>query len=546
MAPSSRFPRADVLVVGAGAAGALISHTLARAGMKVVCLEQGGWVAADEHPHARASWEWERASNWSTEVNVRGRSDDYPIDTTDEHTLMWNGVGGSTVVYTAIWPRLRPSDFRKGTEHGCAPDWPLTYEDLEPYYDRADRLIGVSGLAGDPAIPARGDFSTPPLALGNFGRTIGRGFDRLGWHWWPIPCAILSEDQDGRKGCNNCGNCQSGCPRGALADMSQMLWPAALHAGAELRTGARVERIELDSLGAARGAVYVDRATGNRILQEADIVVVACNGIGTPRLLLLSESARHPNGLANSSDQVGRNLMHHTLVVSEIWVKDPLASHAGATGALICEEFAETDTARGFINGFNINILRPNGAGDQMSGSFGGNVAPWGPEHHSWFRSHFDHAFVAGAIGDDLPQPDNRVTLSKTLADGDGLPSAHIRYIPHQNDNLMMGWAGERLKDLAAAVDATDFRINDFMENGVYRPPAWHLLGTARMGTDREQSVTNGWHQSWDVPNLYIVDGSSFPSGGPVNPTSTICALALRAAEHIRDNRYAARADRAL
>lgn len=528
--------RADVLIVGAGASGALMALSLAKAGLKVVCLEQGGWAAPDDHPHGRATWEWERTNSWATEVNVRNRAGDYPIDTGDEHTLMWNGVGGSTVVYTAIWPRLRPADFRKGREHGCAPDWPISYEDLEPYYDRSDALLGVSGLAGDPAIPRRAGFSTPPLALGDFGRVVSRGFDRLGWHWWPIPSAIISEDYDGRAGCNNCGNCQSGCSRGSMADMSQVIWPQAMRAGARLRLGARVERIETDAAGQATGAVYVDRATGDRHFQAADIVVVACNGVGTPRLLLMSESGSHPHGLANSSDQVGRNLMHHTLVVSEIWVNDPIASHIGATGALISEEFAETDVGRGFVNGFNMNLLRPNGAGDQMLGSFSGNVAPWGKDHHAWFNRHFDHVFCAGAIGDDLPQPDNRVTLSTTLADDSGLPAPHIRYKPHENDWRMMRWAAKRLEEVAGAVDAFDFKLNDYLENGVYRPPAWHLLGTARMGDDPATSVTNRWHQTWDVPNLYVVDGSSFPSGGPVNPTSTICALAIRAAERIRDN----------
>jgi choline dehydrogenase-like flavoprotein len=229
--------------------------------------------------------------------------------------------------------------------------------------------------------------------------------------------------------------------------------------------------------------------------------------------------------------------MHHTLVVSEIWVDAPVASHIGATGALICEEFAETDVRRGFINGFNINVLRPNGAGDQMLGSFSGNAAPWGKTHHTWFERHFDHVFCAGAIGDDLPQADNRVSLSSKLFDDTGLPAAHIRYRPHENDWRMMRWAAGRLKELAGAVDAFDFKLNDYLEDGIYRPPAWHLLGTARMGDSPETSVTDRWHQSWDVPNLYIIDGSSFPTGGPVNPTSTICALALRAADYLRKNR---------
>ena len=537
MSKLRKLDHADVLVVGAGAGGALTSLVLAQAGLSVVCLEQGGWVSAQDHPHHDQDWQWQRQTNWNTEVNVRADEADYPIDTQSEHTLMWSGVGGSTIHYTAIWPRLRPADFRKRTEHGLAPDWPIAYEDLEPFYRISDQLAGVSGWPGDPAVPPQGPFPTGPLPLGRLGKTVAQGFDRLGWHWWPIPNAIVSENYDGRLACNHCGNCQSGCPRGSLHDMSLTIWPQALAAGADLRTNARVERIEVDGDGRATGAVFVDRMSKVRYRQSADIVVLACNGIGTPRLLLLSECNRFPRGLANSSDQVGRNLMHHTLAATEIWVEQPLDSHMGASGVLISEEFAETDPSRGFVNGFNINILRPNGAAEQAIGSFSGNIAPWGADHHRWFREHFSHNFGAFAIGDDLPHPDNRVTLSSSLKDSDGLPGAKINYQPHDNDWRMMRYATERLRELAAAVDAFDFKIEDYQVPGRgYQPPAWHLLGTCRMGADPETSVTNGWHRCWDVANLFIVDGSSFPTGGPVNPTSTICALALRAGAYIRDN----------
>lgn len=537
MAERRKLDHADVLVVGSGVGGALVTLVLAQAGLKVVCLEQGPWVLPKDHPHTSVDWQWRRQTDWNTEVNARNDPADYPIDTESEHTLMWSGVGGSTIHYTAIWPRLRPSDFRKGSEHGLAPDWPLSYEDLEPFFEISDQLAGVSGWAGDPAIPPRGPFQTAPLPLGRLGRTVARGFDKLGWHWWPIPNAIISQDYQGRLACNHCGNCQSGCPRGSLHDLSITVWPKAMAAGATLRANARVERIELDERGQAKGVVYVDRLSQVRYRQTADIVVVACNGIGTPRLLLLSECNRFPRGLANSSDQVGRNLMHHTLAATEIWVDEPLDSHMGVSGALISEEFAETDITRGFVNGFNINVLRPNAAGEQALGSFSGNVAPWGAEHHRWFKRHFSHNFGAFAIGDDLPHPDNRVTLSPTLKDSDGLAAAKVVYRPHQNDWRMMRYATERLKELAAAVNAVDFKIEDYRVPGRgYQPPAWHLLGTCRMGEHPETSVTNRWHQCWDVPNLYIVDGSSFPTGGPVNPTSTIGALALRAGSYIRDH----------
>lgn len=334
----------DVVIVGAGCAGSIMAMVLAEAGMKTVCLEQGHWWRPEDFPHTKADWEWRRLTDWSTAVNVRRKPHDYPVDTTDEATLMWSGVGGATAIYTATWPRFRPSDFRKGKEHGLAPDWPIAYEDLAPFYDATDALMGVSGALGDPAIPPRGPFQTRPLPPTPIGKVTARGFEKLGWHYWPMPCAILSEDWQGRPACTGCGACQSGCPTGALNNTAITIWPRALAAACELRTGARVEQIETGPDGRATGVVYLDRNSGVRHRQEAKIVVVACNGVGTPRLLLLSASGKHPNGLANGSDQVGRNLMHHVLSIVEIWTGQRLDSHQGVvSSAWISEEFAETD-----------------------------------------------------------------------------------------------------------------------------------------------------------------------------------------------------------
>ena len=386
-------------------------------------------------PITAGTGEWRRATDWSIAVNVRSQAHDYPVDTTDETTLMWNGVGGSTGIYTATWPRYRPSDFRKGAEHGLAPDWPISYEDLAPYFDMADEACGISGWAGDPAMPPRGPFQTCPGPPGAMGEAVVRGFDALGWHWWPMPCAILAEGYDGRLACNNCGACQSGCPRGSLNDMAVTHWPKALASGVELRTDSRVERIETDASGRATGVVYVERNTGVRHVQSADIVILAANGVGTPRLLLLSESAAHPNGLANRSDQVGRNLIHHTLGMVECWVDGPTESHKGLISAIaICEEFAESDTSRGFVNGFTLHIVRQNGAGYQALGSHSGNVAPWGADHHAWFARHFGHGMGILIVGDDLPRPGNRVTLSDTVVDSSGLPAPRIAYGMCEND----------------------------------------------------------------------------------------------------------------
>lgn len=490
------------------------------------------------NPHSNPDWEWRRATTWNTAPNIRRRGADYPVDSENERTLMWNGVGGSTTVYTATWPRFRPSDFRKGTKHGLQPDWPISYEDLAPWFEAHDAIAGVSGHPGDPAMPERGPFPTPPLPPGPVGPIVAKGFRKLGWHYWPMPAAIVSEEYNGRPACNNCGACQSGCPRGSLHNVAFTVWPRALAAGTDLRPFARVLRIESDDSGRATGATYVDRTTGQRWFQPARHVVVAGNGVGTPRLLLNSATRRFPHGLANSSDQVGRNLMHHGLATIEAWTDTVTDSHKGIISAVhICEEFAETDPSRGFVNGVTLHICKQNGAGYQANGSHSGNVAPWGEGHHAWFRRHFGHGFTILVVGDDLPLPENRVTLSPDQTDTDGMPAAKIAYRLCDNDRRQMDFGIARAVELAHAVDAFDIKVNDFSVPGKgYHPGAWHLLGTCRMGSDPADSVVDQWHRAWDVPNLSIMDGSVLPTGGAVNPTSTIGALVLRAAAHLRDD----------
>ena len=444
---------------------------------------------------------------------------------------MWNGVGGSTNVYGAIWPRYRPSDFRKGDEHGLQPNWPIAYEDLAPFYEQADRLIGTSGLAGDPAMPPREQCPTGPLPFTKAAKRLSSGFDNLGWHWWPVEAAVVSENYDGRPGCNGCGIC-NGCPRGSMSKFSHSVWPKAIKGGTKLRPHARVLRIEKGRDGRATGAVFVDRNSGEAEFQAAKIVIVAANGVGTPRLLLASDN------LANSSDQVGRNLLHHTLVAMQMWVEEPIESHMGYVGSMISREFAETDVSRGFVNGFQFNCLTgTSSAGEAAAGWLTDTKAPWGRDHHSWFEKRFGHSIGVFAIGDDLPNPNNRITIDPTVRDDSGLPAAKLFYEPGENDRRMMNFQLDRLVDIAKATGAFDYKLTDYRDaQGVYRTPAWHMIGTCRMGADPETSVVNKWQQSWDVPNLFIVDGSVLATGGVVNPTSTISALALRAATYIRDN----------
>ncbi len=520
---------ADVLIVGAGASGAAAAWSLSRQGLAVVCLEQGGWVEPPSYPHWKSDWELHRQTDFAKDPNVRRWAEDYPLDNSDTPItpLMFNAVGGSTIHWTGHFPRFRPSDFRVRSLDGVADDWPLTYWDLEPYYEQNDAFIGVSGVAGDPGYPARTARHGPPFGLGNAGEAYVRGLERLGWHWWPSDSALLTAPhQPGRQVCNGCGPCDLGCPIGALSSAQVTYWPAALEAGAELRTHARVREITVDVNGHATGAVYY-HAEGRVREQRARAVILACNGIGTPRLLLNSASGRFPNGLANSSGLVGQNLMFHPFGFVTGVFDEPIDGHKGPIGSfLYCHEFYETDPSRGFVRGVQLQLNRDTGPVAAALGGFTGHPVAWGRDHHRQVRERYRHALTIGVLVDDLPERHNTVTLSPALVDGHGIPAPKITYTLSENSKRALTFGAERAAELLEAAGA-----RTVLRDVQARDSGWHLMGTARMGTDPETSVVDPWGRAHDVPNLFIVDASVFVTGAAVNPTTTIQALALRTSE---------------
>lgn len=526
----ARWHEPDVLIVGAGASGAAVAWSLARRGFRVVCLDQGDWVDPRTLPHYSSDWELRRLTDFHPDPNVRQRPEDYPVNARDSTyiPLMFNAVGGSTIHWSAHFPRYHPSDFCVRSLDGVADDWPLTYEELEPFYDQNDRFIGVSGLAGDASQPARSPRQTPPLGIGTMGETIARGFDRLGWHWWVSDGAIISEPFGGRSPCNYCGPCDIGCPTGARSSADVTYWPAALQRGVELRTRCRVREITVDERGRARGAVYYD-GDGRLREQRAPLIVLACNGVGTPRLLLNSASPAFPDGLANRSGLVGKNLMYHCYSVVGGTFDRPLDSYQGPVGNVIfCHEFYETDPKRDFVRGYQLQIGRQSGP---VSTALGGLLAqriPWGQDHHRVFAERFSRMVLIGVMGEDLPETANEVAIDPSLTDADGIPAPVVRYRLSENSLKMLDHGVARAREVLEAAGAQQVLVTSPM-----RQSGWHLLGTCRMGDDPSASVVDRWGRSHDVPNLFIVDGSIFVTSGGVNPTTTIQALALRTADHI-------------
>ena len=532
---------ADVVIVGAGPSGAVTAHTLAAKGFKVVCLEQGDWVNPTDYPGNKPEFELLLQQQWSWNPNTRGRPADYPmnLDGADVTPIMFAGVGGSSLLYGAQWMRLMPSDFRVRTLDGICDDWPIGYDDLEPFYTRVDAFMGVAGLGGDPAYPPQ-DYEMPPHPLGKGGMRMARGMNDLGWHWWPGTQAIPTWNFKNMAKCVRWGVCETGCPAGAKASFDLGYWPHATAAGATLITGARVREITLDARGNADAVIWIDR-DGQEHRQRGKTIVMAANGIGTARLLLLSKSTAFPDGLANSSGLVGKNLMLHPNNEALGLYDEDIESWKGPAGQLIYSmEFYETDRARGFYRGAKMNLMPVPGI-LRLLENFDGLPFEqrWGPAAHDLARYAGRALSWAGNI-EDLPEESNRVVLDATLTDSDGVPAPRIEYRISENTQKSLDFALDRMVEMHEAAGATH----------VFRHPLWkeapgHLLGTARMGNDPSTSVVDRFCRSHDVPNLFIVDGSVMVTSGAVNPTATIAALALRTAEHIaetaRDPRAAAR-----
>jgi choline dehydrogenase-like flavoprotein len=521
--------KVDVLIVGSGASGAAMAWSLADTKMRILCLEQGDWVKSTEFPSNGRDWEARRFTDFAISPNVRGRDTDYPVN--DDNSLMkvanFNGVGGGTIIYTAHWPRLHPSDFKVKSLDGVADDWPIDYWTLERFYEENDRMMGASGLAGDPGVPPRHP-PMPPIPLGKSGAVYARAMNRLGWHWWPSDTTIATTPYEGRAQCINLGHCTPGCAQGAKASTDITYWPLAIRAGVELRTRCRVREITTNPQGMATGAIYYD-AEGREQFQPAEVVILACNGVGTPRLLLNSTSARFPNGLANSSGLVGKNLMLHPWPQVFGYVEDEMDGARGPITSMWSKQFYETDPARDFVRGYTLQFGRGTGPAMEAIGSAAAGRLPWGCDHHRVYRELLHHRALIGVACDDLPEEHNRVTLDPELKDSNGIRAPRIDYTIGENTRRMMEHGIARAEEILAAAGATRVQAS----RTVLNYPG-HLLGTARMGTDPERSVVNEWGRSHDVKNLFIVDGSVFVTGGGVNPTSTIQAVALYIADQMK------------
>jgi choline dehydrogenase-like flavoprotein len=528
--------RVDVVIVGSGASGGVAGKYLAEAGFKVVCLEQGRWMSPDEYPGSKPEFELLANGSHSADPNVRRFPSDYPLEVThsDITPIMYNAVGGSTIHFCAQWARMRPADFRSRTLHGFGDDWPLSYEELLPYYAQVDLDFGVSGTPGDPYYPGLTAPPQPGIPIGKLGRTAAIGMNNLGWHWWPAHHDIPSQPVGSRSACQRRGVCMWGCPEGAKGSTDLTHWPDAQRAGAKVITGARVREIPVDAQGRATGAIYVDR-DGNEQFIAASTVIMCANGVGTPRIMLMSKSNLFPEGIGNSSGLVGKRLMLHPYMsVLGIYEED-VDGWMGPWGTqLLSLQWADHDESRGFRGGAQWDAMPLTGplftlerfADRPYASKFGASI-------HEIVRSTLGHAFDWGIGIEDLPHEHNQITVADNLTDDDGIPAPQVHFRIDDEQRANLRFQLDRAHEAHRAAGATDTIETDWSQWG------WHLLGTCKMGDDPATSVVNRYGQSHDVPNLFVYDGAIFPTSGPQPPTATIAAVALRNTQNLI--RYASR-----
>ncbi|WP_144097777.1 GMC family oxidoreductase [Croceicoccus sediminis] len=496
------------VVIGSGAGGGVLSNELAQKGHNVICLEAGprlgfGDIVNDEaEMFGKLTWLDPRMATGKPDPN-------FPV---------WNckTVGGTTMHWTGACPRFEPYEMQARTTYGemsdtTLVDWPMPPEAIAPWYDKAEIRMGVTGTQGYPHLPP-----------GNNYKVLEAGARKCGYSDIDTHnMAINSIDRDNRPSCHQLGFCTSGCAVGAKWSTLYTEIPAAEETGRfELRPGAMVVAIEMDDDNRVSGVTYLQ--DGKRITQKVRAVAVAGNVVETTRLLLNNKSERHPDGLANSSGLVGRNYMRHFTIQVMGVMPGKVNFHRQTHLAGVVRDERKHDPSRGFAGGFLISTVpfTPEILAKNML------VGGWGRDLTSVLDK-YDQLAGMLLTGEDPPQLSNRITLHPEARDDYGLPVPVIHYEDHPNTIAMKEYAwkvGRRIYESLGAEQVVE--MGDYI-------PATHNMGTARMGDDPTQSVCTPFGRTHDVENLFISDGSLFPTAGGCNPTLTIVALALRQAEHI-------------
>jgi len=533
----------DVCVIGTGAAGGVWIDACTRAGLDVVALERGPHLGpSDFRQHDELS-NVHRGTGFAPTWQDTTRDHAAQVAQLGRSTMLARCVGGGTAHWGSWCWRFREDDFEVLSSEGPVEganlaDWPISYAELAPFYDAAEARLGLAGQASaNPSGPPRhGGYPNPPHPPRRATQLIAMGAKKLGLHPFPTPMAINSRPYQGRAACINGGMCANfGCPVHAKASTLAIHVPAALATGhLDLRPDTRVIELVTGKDGRVLAARTLD-ASGRENEVRARTFVLACGGIGSAQLLLSSRSARHPDGLANGSGLVGRNLMFHNFTFVFFELPEPSLAALGPAGMVAIDDLHPSDASRGFIRGAVLGESAESGpiwSAYKAPGYLGENTRAWGKPLKDYLRR---YPYLDGmiAVGEDLPQLDNRIDLDPTHVDAEGFPLARITYESHPNDRALHDFFDARLHEIALAAGATKSWSFDTSHT---KGGTGHIMGTCRMGNDPNESVVDRWCRSHEVPNLYIPDGGCFPTSGGYNPTLTIFANAARTAAHFLES----------
>jgi choline dehydrogenase-like flavoprotein len=519
----ARYPQSepvDLLVVGAGAGGVTLAQRLARAGWRIVILEKGpfwdpdkDWVSDEKGSHA-IYW---------TDTRIIGGND--PIKMGKNNSGV--GVGGSMTHFAGYVPRFHPSDFEVRTRDGVAVDWPISYWDLKESFERVELELPVAGQDwpwGDAHSYPHG-----PHPVAGAASVAWQGARRCGIEMRVGPVAITNGVFGNRPHCIYRGFCLQGCKVNSKASPLITHLPDAIEHGVEVRANSMATRVEVDdTTGRCTGVTYSD-SEGIERVQPADAVAICGYAIETPRLLLHSTSRRFPNGLANGSDQVGRYVMVQGATQVAARFPYELRMYKAPPPEVSSEQFYETDDTRGFARGFSLQTVGP------LPIDWAEHVQAeghWGQALREYMRD-YNHWTVLGVLCELMPLAENRVTLS-SVNDDHGMRVANFTYSLAENDKKNIAYGTKVMQEIWENAGAQDTLTIDRYA---------HLVGGCRMGFSPDDSVVDSTQRAWEVPNLFVADGSVFPTEGAANPALVIMALSDRLAGLLKRKRVSRKED---
>ncbi len=530
----------DVVIVGSGAAGGMAAWNLTRQGVEVLVLDAGvKFNRASFWSHVRPWEARERRRKGQAPPQFLLSQDEQPyLSPKGQDFDLWRvwGRGGKTNIWGRVSLRYSEANLQEAAQDGHEIPWPIRYQDIAPYYDRVEQLIGVCGGPDDQEFLPGSQHHLPAPALRCGEHLLRRAAKSSGINVVNVRRAVLTKEHNGKAPCHYCGACGKGCDIGAFFNSSDYLLEPAMASGKlEIRDNAVVSHVTTGANGLADGVHYFDRKTGASREVKARVVIMAASCVDSTRILLNSKSARHPNGIANSNDVIGRYLCEQTRFhiygfVPELMGKKPMNDDGIGGEHIYMPRWRGQSKSRKYLRGYGSQFWN---TGAHPNAFFAKQLPGFGKGYKENVRRHFPALVAMHPYGEVLPYADNRITLHKTQKDKWGIPVPVIDYKLKENERAMV----EDMYDTALEImTAAKAEILPYQRGWLDRlGSAIHEHGTCRMGADPKRSALNAFNQAHEVKNLFVVDGSSFTTATEKNPTLTILALAWRATDYLAE-----------